>query len=62
MKPKEPRTLADVPPDERGTPYAAWKAKQLNELFREHGTAPSSILPSTVEHGLKKYEESRRKD
>lgn len=34
----ERRTLAEVDPEQDGIPYTQWKADQLNELFRRHGT------------------------
>lgn len=54
---KKKRTLAEVPPEEKGTPYAVWKAAELNRIFKEHGLQkqPAKILPSTVEDGLVKY-------
>lgn len=56
-----PRTLAAVDPDERGTPYAEWKAAQLNELFRQHGQTGQSgrITGATVQNALEKQQ--RRK-
>lgn len=51
------RKLSEVDPDERGIPYAVWKAKQLNRIFEKHGLQgkPGKILPSTVQDGLEKY-------
>jgi hypothetical protein len=48
--------LIDVDPDQKGMPYAAWKAERLNKLFELYGRMRerSKILPSTVQHGLDK--------
>jgi hypothetical protein len=58
-EPSEPskRTLADIPPEQAGTPYCEWRARQLNELFRQHGVLkqPGRIKPETIMDGLEKY-------
>lgn len=58
---KKPRTLAEVPADEKGIPYAMWKAKQLNELFRRHGVGkePGKIQPWVITDGLRKFTERK---
>lgn len=55
-----PRTLAEVDPDEEGIPYAVWKAKQLNELFKQYGVQkePARIQPWVIADGLKKFTSS----
>jgi hypothetical protein len=50
-----PKPLADVDAEERGTPWAQWKADQLNAIFAEHGTGGAGqIMPATVRDGLEK--------
>jgi hypothetical protein len=40
-----------------GIPWAEWKAQELNELFRQHGTGgPGHITAATVQDGLNKTE------
>ena len=39
--------------EQRGAPWAEWKAGALNRLFQEYGTSgePGKITASTIEHG-----------
>jgi hypothetical protein len=48
-------TLAGAAPDERGVPYAQWKARELNRIFAQHGTGGAGrITAAAVEDGLEK--------
>jgi hypothetical protein len=51
---REPIHLSDIDPEQRGIPYAKWKADQLNRLFLEQGAMRerARITPRTVEHGM----------
>ena len=45
---KKKLTLADLPPDAPSIPWAEWKARALNRVFKEHSGIPGRFAAKDI--------------